>query len=941
MKIETFPIRLIGLLFCLFCWATLPCTAQYVGIQPTFPTADGDITLTFDLKLSKDARATGLLDKTSDVYLWAWGGSDVNNRQAEFGPSGQSSFSQPFDPGKLTSLGADKWSIKLKPSQYLNVTGGKKLTWMGVLVKNGNGTNQTEDFTFVLYDNKLNVSFLQPTEESFFVKANSSVVVQAKASQKCTMQLSINGATQSPLFNTDSLFSTVGTGGVAGTRRTVKITAQTNTETATDEFTFTVQPIPLIAPLPNGIKDGINYLSSSQVTLSLFAPNKNFIYVLGDFNNWTPSTNFLMNQTPDGQRYWLQINNLEEGKEYAFEYWIDDKIAVADPYAEKLLDKNNDRFIPASTYPDLLTFPTQARGNIVSVLQTNQKPYEWKVSNFKRPDNQDLVIYELLVRDFIGTQNYQTLADTLPYLKKLGVNCIELMPIMEFTGNDSWGYNPIFYMAPDKAYGTKDNLKKFIDRCHENGMAVVLDIVLNQADYEFPYLKMYWDGTKPSKDSPMFNQQATHPFSVFFDFNHESPATKDLVDRICQHWLQEYRFDGYRFDLSKGFTQKDAGNDVSRWSSYDASRVAIWKRIYDKIRSYDASAYIILEHFADDQEERELADYGMMLWANLNGDFRNAIKGNTSSINRLAYPFRNFTKPHLIGYMESHDEERLMWDVLNNGTSAGTYSTRNLTTASERIKAAAALFFGTPGPKMIWQFGELGYDIAIDQNGRTGKKPIKWDYLQVAERQKLYKVFAELIKLKTTQKAFRTSTFSLSGSAKLKQLTLDDASMKVNIVANFDVEEYANPITFQNTGKWYDFFTGDEVNITNVSMPIVLKPGEFHIYTTVKLPKPESGLVPWSAYSVVTAMQDPDFEDINIAPNPVRDRLRIELKSQYRGEVMLRLNDVVGKQVNYWKPYKNQEKLVQELLIQHLSDGMYLLEIEQGGQRSVKKIVKQ
>ncbi len=940
MKIQTFPTRLIGLLFCVFCCITLPCTAQYVSIQPTFPTADGDITLTFDLKLAKDTRAAGLLGKTSDMYIWAWGGSDVNNRQSEFSPSGQSSFSQPFDPGKLTSLGSDKWSIKLKPAQYLNVTGGKKLTWMGLLVKNGNGTNQTEDFTFVLYDNNLNVSFLKPTEKQPFTEANTPFPVLAVASTKANLQLSVNGSVLTTVTDKDSLAFNIPPAS-PGEIMNVSITATKGSETSTDNFTLFVKPTVTTSPLPSGLKDGINYTSATQATLVLFAPNKNFIYALGSFNNWNLGAASLMNRTPDGQRYWLQINNLESGKEYAFEYWIDGKIAVADPYAEKLLDKNNDSFISASTYPNPLTFPSQARGNIVSVLQTNQKPYEWKVSNFKRPENQDLVIYELLVRDFIGTQNYQTLADTLPYLKKLGVNCIELMPIMEFTGNDSWGYNPIFYMAPDKAYGTKDNLKKFIDRCHENGMAVVLDMVLNQADYEFPYVKMYWDGTKPSKDSPMFNQQATHPFNVFFDFNHESPATKDLVDRICQHWLQEYRFDGYRFDLSKGFTQKDAGNDVSRWSSYDASRVAIWKRIYDKIRSYDASAYIILEHFADDQEERELADYGMMLWANLNGDFRNAVKGNASNINRLAYPFRNFTKPHLIGYMESHDEERLMWDALNNGTSAGTYSTRNLTTASERIKAAAAFLLGTPGPKMIWQFGELGYDIAIDQNGRTGKKPIKWEYLQVAERQKLYKVFAELIKLKTTQKAFRTSTFSLLGSAKLKQLTLDDASMKVNIVANFDVEEYANPITFQNTGKWYDFFTGDEVNVTNVSMPIVLKPGEFHIYTTVKLPKPESGLVPWAAYSVVTTVQEPDFEDINIAPNPTRDRLRIELKSQYRGEVMLRLNDVVGKQVNYWKPYKNQEKLVQELLIQHLSDGMYLLEIEQGSQRSIKKIVKQ
>src|SRR5690606_2322308 len=122
------------------------------------------------------------------------------------------------------------------------------------------------------------------------------------------------------------------------------------------------------------------------------------------------------------------------------------------------------------------------------------------------------------------------------------------------------------------------------------------------ADYEYPYVKMYWDGNQPAANSPFFNQQATHPFSVFFDFNHESEATKALVERVNRHWIEEYNIDGYRFDLSKGFTQKNSGDNVGAWSAYDASRVAIWKRIYNEIRSYDESAYVILEHFADNQE---------------------------------------------------------------------------------------------------------------------------------------------------------------------------------------------------------------------------------------------------------------------------------------------------------------------------------------------------
>ena len=285
---------------------------------------------------------------------------------------------------------------------------------------------------------------------------------------------------------------------------------------------------------------------------------KSFVYLLGEFNDWTIAPAYLMNRTPDGTRYWLELPNLPTG-ETAFQYLVDGTIPVADPYADKILDRNNDQYIPATTYPNLKAFPTKAQGNTVSVLQPGQTPFVFQTATFSRPAVNTMVVYELLVRDFVQNRNYQTLTDSLAYLKRLGINTIELMPVTEFSGNDSWGYNPIFYFAPDKAYGTKDALKRFIDAAHKQGIAVVLDMVLNQADYEFPYVKLYWAGDRPSADNPYFNQQATHPYSVFFDFNHESPDTKAFVDRVCNYWLQEYKVDGFRFDLSKGFYAKKLG----------------------------------------------------------------------------------------------------------------------------------------------------------------------------------------------------------------------------------------------------------------------------------------------------------------------------------------------------------------------------------------------
>ncbi len=906
---------------------------QALTITPEFATAEGEITLTFDLTQAKDTKKAGLLNQTAGLYVWAWGGANVANRMAEFNPTGQTNFAQPFVPGLLTRVSADVWSIKLTPNKYINVPAGQTLRWMGVLVKNANGTAQTEDFLFnFVLPNQLFVKFNTPTDKNFFVEANTALPVRAKSSIAAKLTLSLDGNPVATATDT-VVAATILTGNNSSQRRTVRVTANANNQEVMDEFSFTISPAPRVAALPAGLRNGINYTSPTSATLVLFAPQKKFVYATGDFNNWATDANSVMNRTPDEQTYWLEIKNLTPQKEYAFQYLVDGVIAIGDPYCEKILDRNNDRFIPASTYPNLPVFPAQAQGNVASVLQTAQIPYVWKASNFKRPDADNLVIYELLVRDFVATQTYKTAIDSLPYLKRLGVNAIELMPIMEFSGNDSWGYNPIYYTAPDKAYGTPNDLKAFIDKCHENGIAVILDMVLNQADFEFPYVKMYWDGTQPDKNSPMFNQQATHPFSVFFDFNHEAPATKEYVQRVNDFWLKEYRFDGFRFDLSKGFTQQNSGSDVARWGRYDASRVAIWKRIYDQIRQTDPTAYVILEHFADDNEEAELANYGMMLWDNQNPAFRDAIKNGTGSFSRLSWKEHSgFSKPAVVGFMESHDEERLIFDALTNGNAA----VKTLPVALERAKALAALGLLTPGPKMIWQFGELGYDVSINENGRTGRKPLRWEYQRDANRAKLYQVYAELNKLKTTQAAFRTTNFTLEGSGELRRLTLTHPSMNVLVLSQVGLNTRVANLP---VGRWFDYFTGQEINAT-AGQDYIFQPSQFHILTSVKLPTPALGLVPWTL-QLVTAVETAIEQEANVVfPNPATDRLTVKWQSNYRGEVLIEINDAAGKRVNHFLPQKTSDVFVQQFSVKELPVGNYFLRITEKDQVKTLKWTK-
>ncbi|MBV5349194.1 hypothetical protein JZU61_06040, partial [bacterium] len=212
----------------------------------------------------------------------------------------------------------------------------------------------------------------------------------------------------------------------------------------------------------------------------------------GDFNNWLPDNGYQMKK--DGDYYWVTINNLVPQKEYIFQYLIDGTLKVADPYTDKVSD-SDDKYISSATYPNLISYPEGKAADRASVLQTAQTPYSWRNSSYAIPQTRKLSIYELLLRDFTIESTYNAVLAKLDYLKKLGINTIEFMPFGEFEGNDSWGYNPNFYFAPDKAYGTKNDLKNLIDECHKQGFIVIQDMVLNHSYNSSPLAKMYWNST--------------------------------------------------------------------------------------------------------------------------------------------------------------------------------------------------------------------------------------------------------------------------------------------------------------------------------------------------------------------------------------------------------------------------------------------------------------
>ncbi|MBK9737520.1 MAG: hypothetical protein IPO92_22230 [Saprospiraceae bacterium] len=301
------------------------------------------------------------------------------------------------------------------------------------------------------------------------------------------------------------------------------------------------------------------------------------------------------------------------------------------------------------------------------MLKTGQVPYNWSASeaSWIKPDVNHIVAYELHLRDFLKSHSLKDLADTIDYVKRLGINAIELMPMSEFEGNDSWGYNPSFYFAPDKYYGTKDDLKYFIEIAHQNGLAVILDMVLNHSFGQSPMVQMYFDGGKPAANNPWYNREYIGQYQWGYDFNHESQYTKNFIDDVNTYWVKEFHFDGFRFDFTKGFTNYAPGGSVD---GFDQSRINILKRMADKIWQFNPKTYIILEHWSPDAEETQLGNYGMKMWRNKSYDFVPATVGNPTG------GFANTDATSHITLYNSHDERRIAEHCLTEGRSSGSYN---------------------------------------------------------------------------------------------------------------------------------------------------------------------------------------------------------------------------------------------------------------------------
>lgn len=907
--------------------------AQILDISPVFPQQTDDITITYNAE-----EGNGALVGVTPVYAHAGliteastSPTDWKYVQGNWGTA---------DPNVLMEdIGNNMHRISYNIKDYYGVPDSERALQLAFVFRNANGSVVGRDplgadIYYPIYhpDEGLQTLLLSPESNNLLVELGDTIRVKAASSLSAELTLEDNKVLIATAKDSRDLYHEIIVS-EAGNHEVI-FTSETGSEVSEKSFSYFVIPNVTVADPPADTEDGLTVVDENTVIFKLFAPHKENVFLIGDFNNWTLKEEFFLNRSVNDSTWWVQVSGLDPDTYYKYQYLVDGAIRIADPYSELILDPSNDPGIPAQTWPNLPDYPSEETGGIVGLFKLRKEAFDWTDSEFQKPPQSRMVIYEMLMRDFIGARNYQTLLDSLDYLEKLGIQAIELMPVNEFEGNNSWGYNPSYHMALDKYYGTPEAFKTLVNACHERGIAVILDVVYNHAFGQSPLVQLYWDAAsnKPSLESPWFNQDARHDFNVGLDFNHDSPYTRYFVKKVLRYWQEEYHIDGFRFDLSKGFTQKNSVGNLGLWADRDPERIAILQEYADHLWDYDEDTYVILEHFADNDEEEELSDYGMMLWGNINHNYSQASMGfGDSNLSNGTYKTRGWNDPHLVTYMESHDEERLMYRNLQSGNSNANYNIKNLKTALNRIELAATFLLTIPGPKLMWQFGELGYDYSINtcvngsvnNNCRLDPKPIRWDYLAQNERKRLYEVYSALLQLRNEEEAFHTDDFTTYlFTTAYKRIVLRHPDMRVLVLGNFDLVEADYDPGFPETGKWYEYFTGDSLTVDDVSAPLTLKPGEYRIYTTKRLTTPDITSSVFSPSRGESAL-------FRLLENPVSQNIRL-VSSEYRsGEVNIQVFNSSGNKILQRSLNESGGDIVE--IPADLSAGYYLIYIESEG----------
>lgn len=554
---------------------------------------------------------------------------------------------------------------------------------------------------------------------------------------------------------------------------------------------------------------------------SLFAPYNEKVELIGNWNNWKP---IKMTKGDDG--CWRADVPLKDG-EYQYKFLVKSKsyfaegqtLAVPDPYSTRVTREADEKTIIVIK-------------NGKRVITT----YEWKHDDVPLPPNHELIIYELHIQDFTGGPGdeknpkkgtFKGAIEKLDYLADLGINAIELMPVQEFPGPNSWGYNPRILFGVENNYGTPDDLCAFIDECHGRGMRVLFDGVFNHSEMESPLTKIdyaYWF-YQENPDPPHLHWGPKFNY-YHHDENLDVWPARDFTRESIIFWIEHFHIDGIRFDATAAIRNYD----ILDWLRDQAHEFV------GGIKPFLA----IAEHVPQDPTVAGLDGPMDAAWHEtfskqmqstitcIDKDGRQAMNID-SIISTLEPRSEGFESPYnVINYIDNHDQERIMWQLGNHMIFDAA--------AFRRMKMGAAILLTAPGIPMIWMGQEFGESAPRTPNAYAEPQPIDWALLQNDSNKNLLHYYRGLIHLHRTMPALHLDTFEVLSIERERGIFAykrwnDEGNVIVVVVNIRDV--YQGEVHIGNwpeDGTWHEYIYNYDVDVQGGVLRDSLAESEVKIY---------------------------------------------------------------------------------------------------------------
>jgi 1,4-alpha-glucan branching enzyme len=536
---------------------------------------------------------------------------------------------------------------------------------------------------------------------------------------------------------------------------------------------------------PAGLFPGAVDHGGGRVTFALYAPGKQAVSLIGDFNQWDRGADPLQ-ATPEGL-WWIE-KHFEPGS-HTYQFAIDGgEIIICDPYARALAED--------SEYD-----PPRA------LVEVDSQPFAWQHDDWARPDFSDLILYEIHVGDFMPEGSFDGVTSRLDYLKELGVNCIELMPIFEFKGDLGWGYDPAYFFTVEKSYGTPDELRELVDAAHSRGIGVVLDLVLAHTAHRHPFNKLY-----PYEQSPWYGVGCGETNQFGFPMLDYTKGPTQAFARDVQHyWLNEFHVDGFRYDYCWGIGCCDGMG---------------MPHLINTVREVRPDVYLIGEYSPENPEDATACGldgawhvalgYGMkaLMVEGGCGDF------NWDDLARCANLLNPWEQGYvhasqMINYLESHDEMRVMHDLQGDGFDPQA--------AYARAGLGAVVLMTMPGEPMLYHGQEWGEATPRLTNERN---TLHWELRDQGDGRMLLARYQMLARLRQAHSALRGETFSLDALYPEQKSFVyhrwNDAGDEVVVAVNFSPDAQTVRIPFPQAGRWCDVLSDQEVEAQgeyDVEMP--------------------------------------------------------------------------------------------------------------------------